>query len=268
MHDRETGPLNEALDREIERMLAVDPSAAFESRVRARMAERDLASASWRWWGAAMRRGIGVAAVVLLAVAGWRVWDASQPVDQRQPSPVAGTGLLLSDAVRPSASSQPSSPEPLMTSAPVSRPTAAARRATAILLDALPPVLVDPVEAAAMRALIADVREGRFEMVVVSDQPPVVEPSASAFVRAVPVTSTPAVAAASDANASGSEVDDGAADAGEPARADAVEGTEVPTGSSQAQMASANLVRPVVITPLTIEPLVKGVPDEFEGVAE
>ena len=73
MHDRETGPLNDALDREIEEMLAVDPSPAFESRLRARVVEGHLASASSRWWGTALRQGVAVAAVAVLAAVMWQV---------------------------------------------------------------------------------------------------------------------------------------------------------------------------------------------------
>jgi hypothetical protein len=266
MHDRETRPLNEALDREIEEMLAVEPSAAFESRVRARVAERERAAASWHWWGAAMRQGVAVAAVVLLAVAGWRAWDASERVDESPRSQVAGTELHPSAPVRPFVS-QPSIPAPLTTPASGSR-RSDARRATAVVSDSLPPVLVDPAEVVGMRALIADVRAGRFEMVVVSEEPPVDAPAPSTFDRAVATTTTPAVPAASDGRVGGSEPEHGVADAGEPTRADAGGGNDVATGSPSTQLASAHLVRPILITPVSIEPLVESVPDIFEGAAE
>jgi hypothetical protein len=278
MHDRETGPLNDALDREIEEMLAVDPSAAFESRVRARVAERHFASASWRWWGTAMRQGVAVAAVVLLAVAGWRLWDASERVGESQPSQVAGTELHPSVLVPPGASSEPSTASAASASAPGSRRAEAQRdlpvfrpsdprTTTMVLRDWLPPVLVDPDEVAGMRALIADVQAGRFEMVVVSDDPPIAAPSPTVSTSARAATeSVPQARPLPDDRTKENEgrVDD----AGEPPRAAGVDDAYIEAERPVTQVAFATGVRPIVIAPVAIEPLVKSVPESSEGDAE
>ena len=66
MDHEPTDPLNDpTLEREIESLLAVDPSPEFLARVRTRIAQ-DSPPSPWRWnWGFAL---IGAAAAVLLAV--------------------------------------------------------------------------------------------------------------------------------------------------------------------------------------------------------
>ena len=67
MHDRETGPLNEALDREIEQMLDVQPSPEYVARVRQRVeSARPSRGCRWRLQSAA------VAAVAVLAAVMWQ----------------------------------------------------------------------------------------------------------------------------------------------------------------------------------------------------
>jgi hypothetical protein len=124
-------------------------------------------------------------------------------------------------------------------------------------LDWLAPVIVADDEIAGMRALIADAQAGRFESVVVTEEPVVAvvaTPRASADLPAGPSNETTSTATL------------GANDT-EPARADA--GQDPPSQPRPTQMASAFAVRPIVIEPVTIKPLVQSQPDEQpEGAAE
>lgn len=76
MHDSETGRLNDSLDREIEQMLAVQPSPEYVASVRQRVQSSSRPSSSWPWrWQSA-----GVAAVALLTVV---LWHAVAPETER-----------------------------------------------------------------------------------------------------------------------------------------------------------------------------------------
>ena len=133
-----------SLDREIEDLLAVDPSPDFVARVRRRVAEAPVPGRSWFSW-MLVPVAVGVAAIAFTVI----VW----PVDSTPSSTEATV-------------SQPGSVETtvdLPARAPqietVSRPT---RRAAIVAQpDREPEVLISPDEARALELLLARLREGR-----------------------------------------------------------------------------------------------------------
>ena len=151
-HTRQ-GMSDEALEREIEAALGVDPSPEFLPRVRARVASEQMHrgwywSTGWRW--------AGVAAVVT-AVAVIAVWTLRDP--SRAPREAHLTGTPPVESITPSV--EPALPAPaLVTSSaesqkPVSAPVARTSRLTHTpVVVKRPEVLISLDEAVALRQLI------------------------------------------------------------------------------------------------------------------
>ena len=150
---RHEGLSDEALEREIEAALGVDPSPEFLPRVRARIAneridEGWLWGASWRWVGAA---------AVVMAVAIIGVWTLRDPVPAPRAvriMPPAETTTLPIEPVRPE---RP--------------PVAAARVPKAVRTTAVQPfeVVISQEEAAALRQLFTAIGNRRIETSVLPD---------------------------------------------------------------------------------------------------
>ena len=130
---------DQALDRELQSILAVDPSPEFVARVRTRIASEPQRSAAWSMWmfAAAAAAVVAIAVVVSRGVPREGA-AASKPLASRVLTPMA---FVVSDINR--------------------RP---------MLSHALPgqrapdEILVDPREAAAIRALIRRVRTGGIDL--------------------------------------------------------------------------------------------------------
>jgi len=177
MGDRSDEALTEsAVDREIERALAVDPSPEFLARVRARVAS-EPAPAGWRFrWvfagGAVM--ALVIAIVVVLS-------GPDQTTSPMSTSPAAATGQGSADtSVRPLAKAvteQPVAPARPREVSPVvsgfSRTVGAGFSRTVAAGGATEPhVLISPEEAAALRRLFADASEGRLVFASLVTEPP------------------------------------------------------------------------------------------------
>ena len=142
-----------ALDRELQSILAVDPSPEFAARVRTRIASEPQRSAAWSMWmfAAAATAVVAIAVVVSRGVPREGA-AASKPLASRVLTPMAfavsdiNRGLMLPHAL------------------PGPAPQAASLAATAMPQRAADEILVDPREAAAIRALIRRVRTGGIDL--------------------------------------------------------------------------------------------------------
>jgi hypothetical protein len=164
-------PLNDAaLDRELERALAVDPSPEFVARVRGRIADQAPRASTWnRPW---LFAGGPIAAIVIILIAiqlgDRREAPATGPLlAARAVAPV--TGELMDRAAGAVAlhARQTVDARRLATRQPREFPAAHGRRAVqaiAVAQDPAAEVLLDPRETTALQALIAGVRSGRVNL--------------------------------------------------------------------------------------------------------
>lgn len=142
-----------ALDRELQSILAADPSPEFVARVRTRIASEPQRSAAWSMWmfAAAAAAVVAIAVVVSRGVPREGA-AASKPLASRVLTPMA---FVVSDINR----------RPMLSHAlPGPSPRAASLAATAMPQRAPDEILVDPREAAAIRALIRRVRTGGIDL--------------------------------------------------------------------------------------------------------
>lgn len=173
------GLSDEALQREIEAALGIDPSPEFLPRVRARIAgermqEGWFPSSSWRWAGAA-------AVVTAVAVIG--VWTLPDPVpatrEVRITPPVESTAPVV----------EPARPEPVA--------VAPARAPEAVRVRAVQPfeVVISPDEAAALNQLFAAIGNRRIETSALPDLQSALQPPAPIEEIALdPITISPLAA--------------------------------------------------------------------------
>jgi hypothetical protein len=151
---------DEALEREIEAALSIDPSPEFLPRVRERIASERVqegwfGSASWRWASA-------VAAVTAVAIVGvWTLRDSvPEPRDARIRPPVESTTPPIERAHQPPVVIAPSAQAPKPASVPVIRTVRAARRTE---VAAPFEVIISPDESAALQRLFTAIRNRRIE---------------------------------------------------------------------------------------------------------
>ena len=192
---------NDALDREIEHLLAVDPSPEFLAKVRARL-DAEPAPAAWRFRWRPVAAGATAVAVLVLAVVVSRptpsLTDASvEPAtvaradDITLPSVVTPTGapdVVVTAAPSPPPVAEPTSaPEPAVPVEPVPTPGDVAVTpmptppppASAVSPPGPPRfsrVVISEAEAAALRRLFAQVRA---QQVILSAPAPPLGPIAS-----------------------------------------------------------------------------------------
>jgi hypothetical protein len=136
-----------ALDRELEALLAVEPSPGFDTRVRAHVARAGAMtpawSPAWRWW--LVPAGCLVAASVAFVL--------TRPVQ----APPAMATVLPGWSIAVSPASRP----PVVTSEVVGAPTRERAPGTRVRVDELrahqpePVILISPREAEAIRSLLA-----------------------------------------------------------------------------------------------------------------
>jgi hypothetical protein len=148
-----------ALDRDLQQAFAIEPSPGFVARVRTRVAQEPMRSAPWRV-SLLFAAGAIAAAIVIAFVAqqpkGRAVPVAAHPLASR--TLVAAAGQPIDSRV-PSAAGQESS-----THAIVRRPATPLGKAAPHEPSETAEVLIDPREAAALRALIAGVGTGRLDL--------------------------------------------------------------------------------------------------------
>lgn len=150
MHD---APMTDPLDREIARLLDVAPSVDFVARARRRIAhngETERASPTWTTTvAAAWAAALVIALIVAAARAGRRGGEGDVPLAARRLAPLAGAVAAGS--------------------AGAERPPSAAgirrRGATgAVARHVEPEVLIDRVEARAIRAVLDNISAGRIDL--------------------------------------------------------------------------------------------------------
>jgi hypothetical protein len=169
-HDHDQTLNGDALDREIDALLQVEPSPEFVARVRARVEAQSIAPRTWlagRW--------IAVAAAAVAVVIGIAVWTATVS----RPAPQVTVGDRIP-------------------SVPPSRQTAEVRAVTAepVTPDerrSPPQLLVSPAESAGLQSLLAAVSEGRFDSNVISADDASVNPPMPIVIE--PITVAPLVTA-------------------------------------------------------------------------
>ena len=148
------------LEREIESLLSAEPSPEFLARVRTRVAE-EPEPARWR---APWMLAVATAVVVLIvAVIAW---------PSRELVPVGSTGPALQVSLQPNLRDASETTEQAKPVEPTSRPRASAR--VVALTDAperaleiqLPEVVLGENEVKAYSALVATIRQRRFDVAV------------------------------------------------------------------------------------------------------
>lgn len=164
----------DALDDEIARALAVDPSPDFVRRVRTRIAEEPRASA----WRLAPLAGATVATVAV--VASYLVWSVPAPVERRAPEVAVAVAPVSAEVTAPSTSSAPVPPT-VPTGPPVAaeaETTAEPRRADSRGAISVPTAQAPSREMAGLLALRNSVWSGEVETP---------EPSVNAQTAASPI---------------------------------------------------------------------------------
>ena len=146
-----------SLDREIESLLATEPSPEFVARVRARVASEPDPG---RWRPSFIFATAGAVAVVILAVIAWPSGEPVPSGDTRVPSPHVAEAI---ETV--------TSPEPLAPLQPVRRQPAIAVVAVAPSPDRaididLPEVVIAENEMKAYTTLVSSIRRSRFDVAV------------------------------------------------------------------------------------------------------
>ena len=156
-HRRDREMTDAALDRELQSLLDVDPSPAFVARVRAQIADEPQRSA---WWPPTfVLGGLAVAAALVIAVAVLRNVPRGTPGE----APLLASRALASVPIDiPDVVARRSAVR--MAAQAVRRNSHADTTAGEIIAAREPEVLVDPREAAAIRAVIVRARGGRIDL--------------------------------------------------------------------------------------------------------
>lgn len=147
---RHVDPVNDtSLDREIESMLAVEPSPEFVARVRSRVAQ-DPGPGSWPSWMFALA---GAVAVVIVAIA---MWPSSEPASSIT---VPVQRPQVAQVVKPSAQPEVVLTPRRGTTPRITREAAAVWRATeTTVATGLVPIVAEE-DARAFDALLATIRD-------------------------------------------------------------------------------------------------------------
>jgi hypothetical protein len=165
------------LDRELQAVLGVDPSPEFVARVRTRIANEPSLAATWLGAWTIFGSAVAVAAIVLIAVV------VSRDTRRNAPSPPP---VLDSRSATLSAWTAPDLKGRSLAGFDRRAPSRGGPETAGLHQPARPrsaeaAVLVDPREAAALRALIVGTRDGRIDLT------PMVNASAPSVMELPPV---------------------------------------------------------------------------------
>jgi len=159
-HKRQ-GMSDEALEREIEAALGVEPSPEFLPRIRARIANERVegwfSSASWRWAGV-------VAVVTAVAIVG--VWTLREPAPAPRDASITTTPPV--ETTTPPAEAGGQAPALVASSAAAPKPLSApvvrtVRSMHTPAVEARPEVVISRNEAVALRQLIVAIAARQLE---------------------------------------------------------------------------------------------------------
>jgi hypothetical protein len=166
--NRTVNTLRDELGLEIERVLAIDPALDLEVRVLARIEHERTSHPSWAPWRPLSAGAIGMA--VLMAMF---IMSSQREPDQGLQDEQAGA-MRSVDLPSMTASAVQASP-PIAASVQPSRTRDATRaRSAAATMES--EVLISPSEAAALRRLVAGIRDGRIDATVLDDLQPAAGP--------------------------------------------------------------------------------------------
>jgi hypothetical protein len=168
------------IDQEIREALNVDPSPEFLARVRAGIA-REPAPSMWRWsWGLAAACALGAAVVGAIVLTQAREKAHVPPVTQTAEHATSAPATAMPEAQSmpkkrsAEAFARPTRPRATSAVSGFSRSTrlrAALRFSQGPTVAQKPDVLLDPAEQAALRRLIAGVRDGRIDLAAARQDP-------------------------------------------------------------------------------------------------
>ena len=154
-------PMNDdALDRELERALGVEPSPEFVSRVRTRIANEPAPAAAW-WPWTLVTASVATAVVIALVVSRGNAPAGPKELARR---PMTAAQVSENATSAPSGAAQPATASANPGGTPAAAPGSAARRSTREPVRIEPDILVDARESLALRRLIAGVSDGRIDL--------------------------------------------------------------------------------------------------------
>lgn len=195
--DRSRESMTEAVDRELQSLLAVDPSPELVARVRMRIANEPEPAAWWLSWKLA---GFAAGAVIVIAVV---VVMRSPGTHRTGPSLAATHPAPETSVTAPSVAAAPPSREYVAPAVKrTSSGSAEARRHVMVEaghpaqpVEATSELLLDARETAALRALIGGVRRGDLDLepVLRASTPSVMELPPMTEIAIPPITIAPLV---------------------------------------------------------------------------
>ena len=154
--------MNDAsFDREIESLLAVEPSPEFVARVRARVAEEPEPG---RWWTSWTLAVAGAVAVVILAVIAWPSREPALSVTTTLPTPRITE--IIDPVTPPTAKLPPTTSQIVRRESPTPTAVALARPGDRAIDIKLPEVVIAENEVRTFATLVASVRQRRFDVAV------------------------------------------------------------------------------------------------------
>jgi hypothetical protein len=158
---------DDALEREIEAALGVEPSRDFLPRVRARIASERIGVSGWDWFHS-WRWASGAAAVMAAAILG--LWMLDKPrLEVRTPEPerrATNFEPQVESSVMRIPEHEPRIPKPVIRAARQTRRPAVVQ----------PEVVISPEEAGALRQLFAAIGNRRLETALLPDFDAALEP--------------------------------------------------------------------------------------------
>ena len=163
-----------SLDREIESLLATEPSPEFVARVRARVASEPEPGG---WRSSFILATAGAVAVVIVAVIAWSSGEPVPSSETRVQSPQAAEAIETATSRGPLAPLQPVQRQPAM-----ARAVAVVASPDRAIDIHLPDVVLGENEVKAYTALVSIVRRSRFDVAV----PAAPDPSAPLEVKELP----------------------------------------------------------------------------------
>jgi hypothetical protein len=185
-------------DRELQAMLAVDPSPEFVARVRTRVAIEPPPSASWLSWKLAFAGALAAAVTVAVSLPRPKAVTPPERVEARAASADVARPTAPAAVARTRAETQREEKYGPSTSRQTGGPTAGARRESVVSAD--PEVLIDTREARAIRAFIDNAGNGRMELAPFPSNPPpqVMETQALQDIYIAPIELEPLTAGSSE----------------------------------------------------------------------
>ena len=154
--------MNDAsFDREIESLLAVEPSPEFVARVRARVAEEPEPR---RWWTSWTLAVAGAVAVVILAVTAWPSREPAASVTTAIPPPRISE--IVEPVTPPIANLPPATSQAVRRETPTPIAYAVTTSGDRVIDIDLPAVVLAENEVRTFATLVASIRQRRFDVAV------------------------------------------------------------------------------------------------------